>query len=115
MQFFARLSPVRAYKDLRFFLAQRHPYELGFLFAAIAITGFFLYAFMRNDYVAPPYQPQIIYVQQWRADRTDAEIKAQQAIDKIDQDKLIAEHKAAEEATKAQYRKLDESMSKWGL
>lgn len=115
MQFFARLSPVRAYKDLRFFLAQRHPYELGFLAAALAVTGFFLYAFMRSDYVPPVYQPHIIYVQQWRADRTDAQIKAQQAIDKVDQDKRIADQKAAEAKVKADYRKLDQSLSKWGL
>ncbi|WP_203308989.1 MULTISPECIES: hypothetical protein [Sphingomonas] len=115
MQFFSRFSPVRAYKDLRLFLAGRERHELGFLAAAVAITGFFVYAFARNDYDIPPKPPQIIYVQQWTADRTDAQIRAQQAIDKVAQDKRIDEYNARVDKMRAQFKKADDAMNKWGL
>jgi hypothetical protein len=115
MQFFSRFSPVRAYRDLRFFLAQRQPHDLGFLVAAMAITGFFVYAFMRNDIPPEPYSPNIVYFKNYAADRTDAQIKAQQAIDKVDQDKRIAAQQAREEKLRSQFKKVDDAMTKWGL
>jgi hypothetical protein len=115
MQFFSRFSPVRAYKDLRLFLSQREPRDLGFLALSIAITGFFVYAFMRNDIPPEPYSPNIIYFNNYRADRTDAQIKAQQAIDKIDQDKRIAAQKAREEKLRSQFKTVDDAMNRWGL
>ena len=39
MRYFRRFAPVRAYKDLRYFLATREPYEYWFLIAAMAITA----------------------------------------------------------------------------
>ena len=115
MQFFSRFSPVRAYKDLRLFLAARQPYELGFLVLAMGITGFFVYAFMRNDIPPEPYSPNIIYFKNYAADRSDAQIKAQQAIDKVDQDKRIAAQKAREEKLRRQFKTVDDAMDKWGL
>ena len=115
MQFFSRFSPIRAYKDLRLFLAGRQPYELGFLALAMGVTGFFVYAFMRNDSPPEPYSPNIIYFNNYRADRTDAQIKAQQAIDKVEQDKRIAAQKAREEKLRSQFKQVDDAMSKWGL
>ncbi|MCP3735530.1 hypothetical protein M9979_11675 [Sphingomonas sp. RP10(2022)] len=115
MQFFSRFSPIRAYKDLRLFLTGRQPYELGFLALAMAITGFFVYAFMRNDIPPEPYSPNIIYFKNYAANRTDAQIKAQQALDKVDQDKRIAAQKAREEKLRSQFKQVDDAMSKWGL
>lgn len=115
MQFFSRFSPVRAIRDLRFFLSQREPRDLGFPALAIAITGFFVYAFMRNDIPPEPYQPNIIYFKNYAANRTDAEIKAQQAIDKVEQDKRIAAQKAREEKLRSQFKKVDDAMNKMGL
>ena len=57
MQFFARLSPLRAYQDLRVFLAQRQPYELGFLVLAMAITAILVWAFVKDSYREPVYKP----------------------------------------------------------
>ncbi len=115
MQFFARFSPVRAYRDLRLFLASREPYELGFLALAIAITGFVIYAFEKDSTVAPVYHRDIVYVQQWRADRTDADIRAQQKIDAPLKAKRIADEQAELEARRAQFRKVDDAMTRWGL
>jgi hypothetical protein len=115
MQFFRRFSPLHAFRDLRFFLSQREPRDLGFLVAAMAVTGFFVYAFMRNDIPPEPYQPNIIYFKNYAANRTDAQIKAQQAIDKVEQDQRIASQKAREEKLRSQFKTVDDAMNKWGL
>ena len=39
MPFLSRMSPIRAYKDLRLFLQGRQPYELGFFALSVVITG----------------------------------------------------------------------------
>ena len=115
MAFFSRFSPIRAYRDLRFFLRQRRPHELGFLAAAMAITGFLVFAFFKDSYVEPEYRPNIIYVEQWRADRTDAQIIAQQKIDAPIKAKALAEQKAREDAVRASFKRMDDGMTKLGL
>ena len=42
MQFFARLSPLRAARDLRLFFHTRERYEWGFLALSVAITNWLL-------------------------------------------------------------------------
>ena len=115
MQFFARLSPLRAVKDLRFFLAQRQPYELGFLALAMAVTAFVVWALLKDSYREPAYKPEIIYVEQWTLSRTDAEIRAAQVVDKVKKDKRLAAEKAFDDNKRAQFKKLDDQMTKWGL
>jgi hypothetical protein len=115
MNFFGRMSPLRAYRDLRLFLAGREPYELVFLVAAMAITTFFIYAFAKDSAVEPTYKRDIVYVEQWNADRTDAQIRAQQAIDAPIKAKRLAEDRAAREKKQAGFKKLDDAMSRWGL
>ena len=115
MQFFARLSPLRAYQDLRFFLAQRQPYELGFLVLAMGITAILVWAFVKDSYREPVYKPEIIYVEQWTLNRTDAEIRAAQIVDQAKKEKRLAEEKAFNDKKRAQFKKLDDQMTKWGL
>jgi len=115
MAFFTRFSPFRAIRDLRFFLAQRRPYELGFLALAIVVTGLLLVGFMTDSRVEKVYKPDIVYVQQWRLDRTDAQIRAQQKIDQPIKDKAIAEQKRREAETQAEFKRLDDKLEAWGL
>ena len=115
MAFFSRMSPIRAYKDLRFFLAGRQPYELGFFALSVVITGTLIFAFYSNSRVAPEYKRNIIYVEQWSATRSDAEIRAQQAIDAPKKAKLIAERDAAEKRRREGFKRLDEQMTRWGF
>lgn len=115
MTFFTRLSPFRAMRDLRLFLAQRRPHELGFLALAIVVTGLLLIGFMTDSRVEKAYKPDIVYVQQWRLDRTDAEILAQQKIDQPIKDKAIAEQKKREAETQAEFKRLDDKLEAWGL
>lgn len=115
MSFISRFSPVRAYRDLRFFLAARQPYELGFLVLAMAITGVLIALFVRDSHVEPPYKPNIIYVQQWRLDRTDTQIRAQQVIDEAAKQKRLAAQQAEREQTRQQFQRIDNQLNKWGL
>ena len=115
MSFFARLSPLRAYRDLRFFLASREPYELGFFAVAVAITSFVMFAFFKDSHVEKEYRPNIIYVQQWRADRSVAEIVAQQKIDQAAKEKADAEVARERAKTQAEFRRLDDRLKKLGI
>jgi hypothetical protein len=115
MQFIARFSPIRAYRDLRVFLADRRPYELGFLVLAVGITSFLMWAFMKDSYSPRVYRPNIIYVQQWTLDRTDAEIRAAQKVDQAAKDKRLAAEKIEIDKHRQEFKKLDDQMTKWGL
>jgi hypothetical protein len=115
MPFFSRFSPVRAVRDLRQFLADRERHELGFLALAIAITGFFIYAFVHDSTITPEYHRDIVYVEQWSANRTDAEIRERQKLDAPLKAKRVAERKARDERGRAPFKKMDDAMSRWGL
>jgi Flp pilus assembly protein TadB len=113
--FFARMSPLRAYRDLRAFLVGRGPQELWFLAAAVGITLFLIYAFAKDSHFEKEYRPNIVYVKQWKLDRTDAEIVAQQKIDQVQKDKDMAELKKRQDATRAQFKKLDDQLTRMGI
>ena len=115
MNFFARMSPLRAARDLRFFLHQRQPYELIFLVISILVTGLILIGFVKDSAIEKEYRPEIVYVQQWRLDRTDAQIRAQQAIDAPIKQKQLDEQKRAQEERRAEFQKIDDKLEKWGL
>lgn len=115
MQFFARMSPFKAVRDLRLFLHQRQKHELAFLCLSVVLTGLLLIGFAKDSKVEKVYKPEIVYVQQWRADRTDAEIIAQQAIDAPIKQKQIDDQKRRQEELRASFKKLDDKMTKWGL
>jgi len=116
MSVLARFNPVRAFGDLRRFLASRGRHEIIFLFAAFFICGLIVTGFAVASKVDKPYvPPTIIYVQSWRADRTDAEIIAQQKIDMAK--KKIDDAKEAEfEAKKrAEFKRASDALRKWGI
>lgn len=115
MSYLTRFSPFRAVRDLRFFLAQRQPHELIFLFLAMLITGLLIAGFARDSQVARPYKRNIIYVEQWPASRTDAEIRAQQAIDGPIKQKALDAQKAREKALQDDFKKLDDRLKAYGL
>lgn len=115
MRYFARFSPVAALRDLRLFLSARQPYELWFGILSIVITGLLLIGFVKDSRVARPYKPDIIYVQQWRADRTDAQITAQQKVDQVAIDRRKAELDRRRKATQAQFKRIDDRLKEYGL
>lgn len=115
MTFFGRLNPLNAVRDLRLFLAQRQKHEVIFLFLAIAITWVMIFVFSKDSNIKPEYRSEIIYVQQWKLDRTDAEIKAQQAIDAPIKQKQIDDLKRRQAERQAQFKRLDDKLTSWGF
>lgn len=115
MNFLSRFSPIAAYRDLRFFLAQRRPHELVFLVLALTLTTIVLAVFAQGSNVAKPYKREIIYVEQWRLDRSEAEILAQQKIDQAAKEKRQAQTLKEQKALQAQWKKLDDKLNGWGL
>lgn len=116
MYFFARFAPFRAIMDLRRYLARRNPYEIGFLFLAIAVTSF-LVTLLVNDSrsIEVPYQRKIIYVEQWRADRTNDEIRAQQKIDQVKQKAIKAELDRLQKKRQAEFKAIDDKLKAYGF
>jgi hypothetical protein len=104
------VGPRAAMADFRALLFQQHRrHRLVFLTIAIGITSTIITGFIvesRDRSLLPG--PQTIYVSDWAATRTDAEIIAQQ---KIDQKAL---HEAREERRR-QFQKVDDDLKKLGI
>ena len=115
MEFFSRLSPLRAYRDLRAFLAHRGPIEILFLVAAMGITLTLVWAFARDSAIPPTYRPNIIYVEQYRLDRSDAEIRAQQKVDAVAKEKRMAERRRRDLERQAGFKRLDDKLRSYGF
>lgn len=113
--FFSRFSPFRAIRDLRLFLSQRHPYELGFLALAIMITTLLIAGFIKDSRVEKAYQRDIIFVENWRADRSDADIRARLAKDAPIEARNREETQRRIEQRKAEFKRYDDALKKWGI
>ena len=115
MRYLSRFSPFAAFRDLRLFLSHRQPYELWFGILAILVTALLLIAFVKDSRFEKAYKPNIIYVEQWRADRTDGQIVAQQRADQPAIDQRKAELEARQKERRAQFKRLDERLEKYGF
>lgn len=116
MAVMTRFNPLRAVGDLRRFLASRGRHEIIFLFAAFFICGLIVAGFVLGSHVEKLYKaPDIIYVQSWRADRTDAEIIAQQKIDMAKQKIQDAREAEFEAKKRAEYKRVSDQMKKFGI
>lgn len=116
MMIFPRpVSPLAAWRDLRQFLAQRRPHELlcGFLAVlcpAAIVTAFYI------DSSEPVYRPPtIIYFKQWPANRTLAEVHAQQRIDLAEKQKADAEAAVEKAKNRAEFKRLDDRLKRLGI
>ncbi|QIG78495.1 hypothetical protein [Stakelama tenebrarum] len=109
-------SPTRAWRDLRFFLSKQRRHKLVFAGLAALVTAYILFAFWADSSFETPYKErEIIYVDSWPLNRTDAEIIEQQ---KIDAEKRRAEEAALEAKRRerqAGYQRLDNSLREWGF
>ncbi len=82
-----------SFGDLRTFLTTRERHEWLFAGIAIGITAFILFAFWHDSRVEPTQE--IVFVQSWPANRTDAQIIADQKRDRIARDKALADRQAS--------------------
>jgi hypothetical protein len=115
MRFFQFLSPTRAYRDLRLFLATRKKHELYFMLPALGVTMIVIYAFV-IDTVKLDYQdPEVIYVKSWPLTRSESEIRAQQIIDQAEKKRQEAELQKQRDERQQQFKKVDDRLRAWGI
>jgi len=115
MQFFTRFSPFRAIQDLRLFLAQRERYELVFFFVSIVLTTLLIAGFIHDSHVERPYKRDIQYFQSWSADRSSADIRADQARDMAVKTKSDVTLEKRQADMKASFKRADDKLDSWGL
>ncbi|MGY4394967.1 hypothetical protein ACVWZA_000128 [Sphingomonas sp. UYAg733] len=115
MKVLRHFNIFRAFTDLRGFLRERRPHELGFLLLSVALFGTILVGFTIDSHEERVYQPNIIYVQQWPASRTDAEIRAQQKIDGPIEAKRRADEEAQRVKTQQEFKRLNDKLEKIGI
>jgi hypothetical protein len=100
-------SPRRlaaGFRDLRLFLNTRSRADYVIAGIAAAITVFTVFAFWHDSRFEA--EPQIVYVQNWRADRPDSEIIAEQKKERIERDQENAQRRAI-------FRKMQKASSGW--
>ena len=97
------VGPRAAWRDFRAFLRQRGREQWIGAALAVLVTIIIIIEFLVDSQIntAPP--PRIIYVQEYKADRTDAEIIAQQKIDQ-------AAKEAAQKEKQRQFQKLEKQL-----
>jgi hypothetical protein len=109
MSWFPRPAGPRAlFADIREFTRQRSQVQwIGAVVAVVMplliIAGFY---YDSSHGIAPG--PQLIYVESWPANRTDAQIKADQKRDQARRDAAMKERQR-------QFRKLDKDLEKIGI
>ena len=109
-------SPIRAFRDLRTYVVTRRPHQIGFMALSLVLSYTMIMGTLDVSRMPPPaYHREIIYVQQWRADRTDAEIIAQQKIDGVEQTRQEQELKRLQAERKVQLKKLDNALKSFGI
>ncbi len=115
MTFLKSLSPLRAIRDLRFFLAQRKQHELWFMMLSMAITFVILWMFVKDSHIESPYKRNIIYVESWPITRTDEQIRAQQKIDQAKKHIAEEELEKRRKAKQAEFQKVDDWLTSHGF
>jgi len=109
------VAPLGAFQDLRLFLAQRRKHDLVFLALSFAITYLIIFYMIHDSKIVRDNRPVIIYVQQWPANRTDAEIIAQQKIDGVEQTKREEAEKKRQADNQAAWKRIDDGLKKYGI
>lgn len=102
------VGPRAAFADLRAFVRQRSREHVIGAMLALLTTVIIVIIFFVDSQVntAPP--AQIVYVEQWSADRTDAEIIEQQKIDQAKKDERERLHRE-------QLQRLDRKLDDLGI
>jgi hypothetical protein len=109
MSWFPRpAAPKALWADIRAFAAQRSPYQWGGLAVAIVMPALIIAGFWHDSSHGVQPGPELIYVQSWPANRTDAQIEADQKRDQ-------AQRAAAMKERQQEFRKLDKAMQRLGI
>jgi len=96
-------SPLAAWRDFRAFARQRSREQVIGGALALLVTAIIVIEFLVDAKIGTAPPPQIVYVEQYSANRTDAEIIA-------DQKKDLAERAAFEKEKQRQFQKLENTL-----
>lgn len=107
--------PTAALADLRAFLASRERHQWVFALLSVLITGYFITVFLIQSKTKEYKPPEIIWVKNYAANRSDAEIKAQQMIDEEKRRAEQAELKRLQEKQRQDSIKLQKKLSEFGI
>lgn len=104
--FFRRANPLVAWRDLREFVAQPQPYRWRVLALSAAATYSIFAVMFAQEAKGPPPPPEIIYIETWRADRSDAEIVAGNIAATAERKEREAQLAASRERVREMYKTL---------
>ncbi len=100
-----------AWSDILSVFKDKVEHRWVFVLLSLAIPGALFLGFMvQYDREADYKPPDVVFMKSWKQGRTEAEIKAQQAIDAPAERAQKAAIKAAEDKRKAEFRKLADKM-----
>ncbi len=107
------VSPRAAWRDLRTAIAQPRKHRIVFAALSLALpAGIFLAMFNQAKVDEEWIPPKITYIRQWSADRSIAEVRAQQA---VDLPKELAAKKAREDAAEARRQSYRRVADEFGI
>ncbi len=87
-------SPRALLADLRLFLASRQRHQLVIAAISLAMPALIIAGFYHDSKTEPP-KPTMYFLPSWPANRSDAEIIAQQKIDQKIKEQRLAEKRAS--------------------
>ena len=100
--------PDVLWKDMRAFLRQRPRHKWFAATFAVLIPLAILVVFWLDAGTGAGPPEQVIFVDSWPSNRTDAEIRAKQQED-------LKARREAEEARRREFQRLDESLNRLGI
>jgi hypothetical protein len=100
------VSPTGALSDLVAVWRDAGPSRWRSVLLALVSSSALLWLIVREEHRAPPRLPGVTYINSWRADRSDAEIKASNLVNQSIKDDKAREQAEADEEVKKMYRAL---------
>lgn len=100
------VSPTGALSDFVAVWRDAGPNRWRSAALALVSSALVLSLIMREEHRVPPRMPGITYINSWRADRSDAEIKASNVLNQSIKDDKAREQAEADEEVKKIYRTL---------
>ncbi|WP_448659413.1 hypothetical protein ACPVPU_02855 [Sphingomonas sp. CJ99] len=110
-----QVQPRTAIRDVYELFIRPRPHKWGFMGLAATITALVISGFVSDSRQERPYKRDIVYVQDWRLDRTDEQIIAQQQVDEARKLERLKKLNAEKEKRRQEWQKIDDGLSRWGL
>jgi hypothetical protein len=111
-----RSSPIGAAGDLGSFFSARRPGDLWMIVPALALTALIVWMLIVEYPSQPaPYKRNIIYVESWPLNRSDADIRAAQIADINNKKRALIQPKIEHNQSMLQFRRADKWLTAHGF